>query len=145
MGEAVEHLQASRETRWRVDLKWVFGIPFTVLLMLMLVCLSLFQMTGREKAVETLTAMNQPVLAEQEFQEKLNAGAPVLAAFIQSPGFAGSRSGTYVAYVSYFEDECSSRGCSSLPLLIIFDTAERVTWSRRPISVPERPISFDNL
>jgi hypothetical protein len=82
--------QSSMGPHWRVDLKWVFGIPFTALLMFTLVFVSLYQMTSRDNAVETLTAMNQPVLAQQEFQAKLAAAAPVLAAFVQSPGFAGA-------------------------------------------------------
>lgn len=81
---------AGRGVHWRVDLKWVFGIPFTALLMLSLVFISLFQMTGRDNAVETLASMNQPVMAQQEFQAKLGTAAPVLAAFVQSPGFAAA-------------------------------------------------------
>lgn len=80
--------QAAKTAHWRVDLKWVFGIPFTALLMLALVFISLFQMTSRDNAVGTLRAMNQPVLAQQDFQARMNTGAPVLAGFVRSPGFA---------------------------------------------------------
>ncbi|MHB8793701.1 MAG: hypothetical protein ACYC6O_10250 [Thermoleophilia bacterium] len=82
--------RAGRGVHWRVDLKWVFGIPFTVLLMLSLVFISLFQMTSRESAVETLTSMNQPILATQDFQTKMSETSPALAAFVQSPGFAAA-------------------------------------------------------
>lgn len=82
--------RAGRGVHWRVDLKWVFGIPFTLLLMLSLVFISLFQMTSRENAVETLASMNQPVLAQQEFQARLSTASPELAALVQSPGFAAA-------------------------------------------------------
>jgi len=106
--------QVTSVTHWRVDLKWIFGIPFTALLMLTLVFVSLFQMTSRENAVETLAAMNQPVVAQQEFQAKLSAGAPVLAAFVQSPGFAGA---VYDDPATFDEAMATIPAPGSLPLV----------------------------
>ncbi|MCL4472796.1 MAG: hypothetical protein M1539_06050 [Actinobacteria bacterium] len=72
---------------WRIDLKWIFGIPCTIVLSLLLAALALFIATGPGNAQQTLASANKVVLA-QEFQGDAKIFAPQLYAFLQSPDFA---------------------------------------------------------
>lgn len=74
--------------QWRVDLKWVFGIPFSLILFSTLVVFSLFQVSGRDNATGALAAMNREVLAEPGRLEELNQGAPQLVTLLQDPQFS---------------------------------------------------------
>jgi len=98
--------EASFMKQWRVDLKWVFGIPFTGILILTLMVLSLFNATGRSHATATLTAMNRPILAERDLQTELDVKAPQVAAFLMSPDFAGT---------VYDDTDAFDRVASTLP------------------------------
>lgn len=72
---------------WRVDLKWLFGIPCTIVLALTLAVLAMFVATDRGRAEQTVAAANRIVLA-QEFQGDARLHAPQLYAFLDSPDFA---------------------------------------------------------
>ncbi|MHB8858172.1 MAG: hypothetical protein ACYC6Z_01615 [Thermoleophilia bacterium] len=72
---------------WRLDLKWIFGIPCTIVLSLLLAALALFIATGPGNAQQTVASTNKVVLA-QEFQGDARLYAPQLYAFLQSPDFA---------------------------------------------------------
>lgn len=77
-----------RGSHARTDLKWVFGLPFTLWLALFLTALSLFLVTGRDNATGTIAAMQQQILAEPQLIGDLPVKAPDLYAFLASPGFA---------------------------------------------------------
>lgn len=74
--------------RWRSDLKWVFGIPFTISLAAFLLVLTFFQFTSDGEAQRTINAMNQPVLAQPQLMRDLSLAAPDLSSFLTSPDFA---------------------------------------------------------
>lgn len=78
----------SGAAHWRVDLKWVFGIPFTIVLGLTLVVVAFFSVTSRDNSVDTIAAMQKTLLSRPELVAEINAGAPQLAALINSPDFA---------------------------------------------------------
>lgn len=73
--------------RWRVDLKWVFGILCTLVLILTLPALALFQATGRGRAEQTLSDMRQPLVSDTAFRGELSSYAPEVLAFLESPDF----------------------------------------------------------
>lgn len=78
-----------KQWTYRADLKWIFGIPFTVLLGMMLVVLALFMFTSAGSAQETIAAMNAPLVSEPMLQDgKARVTAPVLFAFLDSQDFA---------------------------------------------------------
>ncbi len=74
--------------RWRSDLKWVFGISFTISLAAFLLVLAFFQFTSGGEAQRTINAMNQPVLAQPQLMRDLSLAAPDLSSFLTSPDFA---------------------------------------------------------
>lgn len=79
---------AFRESHWRVDFKWVFGLPFTLLLALFLVALSLFLATGRDNATGAISAMRDEIVTEPQLRGNLPSAAPGLFAFMEGPDFA---------------------------------------------------------
>ncbi len=74
--------------QWRVDLKWVCGIPFTFFLLLAVAVLAMFQATDREHAEQTIAAANQPLVTRSPFTAEARTAAPQLMAFLDSPDFA---------------------------------------------------------
>lgn len=79
---------ARHTSGFRVDMKWLCGIPFTFFLLVALIVLSVFQATGREQAISTLNAMNQQLVTEIKSQQGLGPGGQQLQAFLTQPGFA---------------------------------------------------------
>ncbi len=73
---------------WRIDLKWLFGIPFTVILALTVAVLAMFMATASDNAQQTIAAANEPILAEQQFMGDTTTVAPGMTNFLQSPDFA---------------------------------------------------------
>jgi hypothetical protein len=74
--------------QWRVDLKWVFGVPFTLVLAMALAMLAMFQATGREQAQQTIVKANQSIFDQQQFLQDTRLYAPQLMSFLESPDFA---------------------------------------------------------
>ena len=76
--------------QWRIDLKWIFAIPFTFFLILSLALFTLFRLTGEQQAEGIIAAMNAPIVAQPQFRDDLSVGAPELYKFLDSPGFAAA-------------------------------------------------------
>lgn len=74
---------------WRVDLKWVFAIPFTLFLVLTLFSALMFAASGRSKAQNTYADMLQPGLADPDFRADLALVSPEMLAFLETPEFSG--------------------------------------------------------
>lgn len=87
-GKAGGWTSSFRESHARTDLKWIFGLPFTLWLGLFLAALSLFLATGRENATETIAAMQERILAQPQLTGDLPRTAPDFYAFLASPEFA---------------------------------------------------------
>jgi len=81
--------QTTRGTSgFRVDMKWLCGIPFTFFLIIGLVVLAVFLATGREQAISTIDAMNQQLVTEIKLLPGLGLGGQQLQEFLNQPGFA---------------------------------------------------------
>lgn len=76
--------------QWRIDLKWIFAIPFTFFLILSLALFTLFRLTEEQQAEGIIAAMNAPIVAQPQFRNDLSVGAPELYKFLDSSGFAVS-------------------------------------------------------
>jgi len=76
--------------QWRLDLKWIFAIPFTFFLILSLALFTLFRLTGEQQAEGIIAAMNAPIVAQPQFRDDLSVVAPELYKFLDSPGFAAA-------------------------------------------------------
>jgi len=75
---------------WRVDLKWVFAIPFTIMLVMTLVVLTMFQATGKSNAESTISASMQPLLSDPQFRAELSQMDPEVLLWLESPAFASA-------------------------------------------------------
>jgi len=80
-------LATGSANHWRVDLKWISGIFFTVILALLLAVLAMFQPTGRDQAGQSIAKADQAILNQAQFRQDMSLYAPQLLAFLESAEF----------------------------------------------------------
>jgi hypothetical protein len=74
--------------QWRIDLKWIFGIPATIVLILTLAVFVLFQVSGEEVAENMIDSTRQQIIGDARFQEELAQVDPELLSLLESDEFA---------------------------------------------------------
>lgn len=91
---------------WRVDLKWVCAIPFTLILLIALLVAVMFTVSGRTRAEETYADMVQPILSDPQSRADLSRVSPEMLVFLEGPDFTA---------MVFDDPEVFRRGVESLP------------------------------
>lgn len=76
--------------QWRIDLKWIFGIPATAVLILTLAALVMFRLSGEEASSTIVEDTRQQVVADARFRRELSRVDPELLELIESDEFTAT-------------------------------------------------------
>ncbi|RJQ42686.1 MAG: hypothetical protein C4534_09755 [Gaiellales bacterium] len=72
---------------WRVDSKWLFGIPATFFLALVFALTAMLMVSGREQGQGLIAGASEQLLIDPNFRQDMQQFAPNLLARMDSPDF----------------------------------------------------------
>ncbi|MHB0915587.1 MAG: hypothetical protein ACYC5A_02490 [Thermoleophilia bacterium] len=70
--------------QWRIDLKWIFGLPATVILILTLAALVLFRVSGEQVAEGLIEDTRVKIVSDSRFRRELSQVDPTLLTLLDS-------------------------------------------------------------
>jgi hypothetical protein len=87
VAEAEEESGRRLSEPWRIDLKWIFGIPATVILILTLAAFVLFRVSDEETATAIIEATRDQVMDSRSFSDELGQLDPEVLSLLESDTF----------------------------------------------------------
>ncbi|RJQ43044.1 MAG: hypothetical protein C4534_08965 [Gaiellales bacterium] len=76
--------------QWRIDLKWIFGIPATIVLILTLAAFTLFRVSGEEAAGTVVEDTRRQIVEDARFRRELSLVDPALLELIDGEEFTAA-------------------------------------------------------
>lgn len=73
-----------------MDLKWIFGIPATIILTLTIAAFVLFRISGEAPSEEIIESTRQQIIADESFREEVAAVDPRLLELLESDELAAT-------------------------------------------------------